>query len=650
MVAGHFQETKGLPDNTGENIAELSPYTDYTRREWEYHFKRLCYGVFKYRAESKGRVCFPGCGSPYGEKYDSFATMARVIPLLSCWLHNPENPQVIEFEGLEMDLKQFVADAFLSGTDEKSSDYWGEMYDRVSKLVEVNDLIWSLWLTKDTVFHKFSKAGKDRIIDWVSKVYDKVIWENNWQFTPVLVHLIKKTLGYDDHYDIEGHMASIEKMYRGDGWYSDTVDGEAYDYYNAWQIHFSTLAICCTSNSGLEAAVRERYIVRAKEFLAGFPYFFGANGSYVPFGRSLAYRFAVLGTMMLAGYMGVSPLEPGLERRIASGNLKFFMENGSVTGEHFLACGFLGEPKEKYELYMFYGSPYWCSRGFLCLMLPCSHPFWTAPELPLPVEKGDFTYRIPVTGFTLIGDRGTGSVQLLNAKNFSTLLKRSEPFYSKFSYSTHMFHSYVMHRGSFPADSILYCSSESGDYHRVVKIVKGTGGENYVYRVMTQGPAKGREAAEIKSFIIQLGLYQVRIHEIIPMGEGVYVEEGSYPIRRKGEGFTFSLEAGGWGYATNGRQTVYIQNALNYDRVKLYEDWQGRVDINLIPEETAFFGIGTKKPAVGRFFCGCISAGIPACLDLEYLRGMVPQILLDESGRGFLLKDCTGRESEYHFT
>lgn len=633
--------------NKKDNISKsISSFTGYTREDWDFHFKRLCYGAFNYRTENKGRIIFPGCNSLYGDKYDSFATISRIIPMISCWLHNTKNPQVINYQGLDMNLEEFVIDAFLSGTREDSPDYWGKMYDRISKIVEVNDLIWSLWLIKDTTLKKFTQREKDRIIRWIDQIYDKTIWENNWQFTPVIVHLIKNKLGYLDNYDIYKNLNCIEKMYRGNGWYSDSTEGETYDYYNAWQIHFGTLIAVLTGEDVIGKDLSIEYIGRTKEYLKIFPYLFGKNGNHLPFGRSLAYKFAVLGTMMLASYMGVSPLDPGLERRIASGSLKFFMENGSVNDKNFLECGYLKEPKEKYEVYMFYGSPYWCSRGFLCLMYD-NHDFWTKKELPLPVEEGDFSVEIPAAGFTLIGDHKTGQVQMLNAKNFSLLLKRSEPFYSKFSYSTHFFYNYVMHKGSFPVDSILYCSDTKGNYFKIMRIEEGRNSKNHVYRVMIQGLGN-KELVKIKSFIVQLGIYQVRLHEISTLGSSIFIEEGSYPISNISGHTEICSDDTNWAYLTNKKQTVYMQNLLNYDKAIVYKDWQGRSDINLIPEEVVFLSVGRKNPTSGIFYCGCVTVGTPEELMLEKIRHDVPKLSFDKTNKEFLIMDCN--DSEYRYT
>lgn len=606
-----------------------SQITNYYREDWVEHFKQLCYGSLKSRSAGRGRIQFSGCHSLYGDKYDSFATMARILPLLGYWLRNPNNPRVFQYRDLTIDVVSMFQDAFLAGTGEGELDYWGKMYDRISKIVEVNDLVWSLWLAKDTVLEVFTKDQLDQIFGWMDQIYNKVIWDNNWRLTSILVHLVKLSFGYIDCYDISDDVESIEKMYRGDGWYSDSTGVATFDYYNAWQLHFGTLIMVEVGNDILGEELCNRYKDRTQTFLKSFPYFFGSNGAHIPFGRSLSYKYAVLGTMLLARYMGISPLEPGLERRIASGNLKYFIENGSVNEQDFLECGFLKEPKVKYEVYMFYGSPYWCCRGLLCLMFDEESEFFSADELELPVEKSDFIYQIPSCGFTLIGEKKTGHVQMLCSKNFSQLLKRSEPFYSKFMYSSHMYFNYVFQNGKFPRDSMIYCYDSDGDYMRVKEISNSKNEDNYIYRVMIQGKDRCKDTVTIKSYVIYSGIYQIRLHELENIVDGVRVEEGTYPIEQVD---SCNIEvSSNWIYASNEKATIYIENAYGYEKAMIqYND-----DLNLVYQKDLYLMLQTDNVVKGRYHCASICVGQPDKLYLEEIQSQRPKIEFLEKEKAF---------------
>jgi hypothetical protein len=75
--------------------------------------------------------------------------------------------------------------------------------------------------------------------------------------------------------------------------------------------------------------------------------------------------------------------------------------------------GWLDHFEPVMESYSCAASPYWCAKGFAPLLLPTSHPFWTAPEEPLPAERGDFVRTMPAAGLLV---RGVGGeVEILNA-------------------------------------------------------------------------------------------------------------------------------------------------------------------------------------------------------------------------------------------
>ena len=102
------------------------------------------------------------------------------------------------------------------------------------------------------------------------------------------------------------------------------------------------------------------------------PYFFGANGSHVLYGRSLIYRWALLLPLIEAYEQGLWPHSPGLLRRIVRLSLQFHQGIGSYDAES-------GKLRETYsaqgstalrEFYVDNGHPYWCMPAFSFLALP----------------------------------------------------------------------------------------------------------------------------------------------------------------------------------------------------------------------------------------------------------------------------------------
>jgi hypothetical protein len=598
--------------------------------------RRLLCQAFRYRSLEKTRISFPGCRSVYGEDYDSFSTMARILPIAAVWLYNGEFDAVISSGDISFDLRDFIGSALINGTDKNHQGYWGEMYDKVSRLVEINDIVWTLWLIKDNVYAGFSCEQKSQIMDWISQVYDKSLWKSNWQFTPVLVKILKSNFNYDDNFDISPHLKCLDNLYAGDGWYSDELGGETYDYYNAWQIHFSFLMICLIDDRNIiDLNVKENYKERAKLFLNHFPFFFGKNGSHVPFGRSLAYRMAVLGTMSLARLCECSPLDLSLEKRIVYGNIRFFLDNDILNEQGFLSCGFLKEPEKKFELYMFYGSPYWCSRGLLVLLYPENHPFWNAPVGKLPVEVADFRHKIESTGFLLCGNSRSGEVKLYNSKNYSAMQKKSEPFYSKYSYSTDFYFNYIHTIDGFPADSILYCMDEKDGRYIINGIECGFCSEKYLYRKMNQGPNKKDKKVTIRSVIIPYGDFSIRIHEIIP-SIPVSVVEGTMAVCSSE--WCVKME-GKYGFIRNDRQTVFIKSLFGYENLRINDSWGNIENINLASESNRFLTVETRIMNSNRFFTGTINFESNMPVDIGYLIENHPEVHFDRKSGDILIKE-----------
>ena len=83
--------------------------------------------------------------------------------------------------------------------------------------------------------------------------------------------------------------------------------------------------------------------------------------------------------------MKVSPLSPGLTRRICSGTVRHFLDHG-VTSADILTMVWFHEFRPMAQSYSGVGSPYWAAKGMLGLALPPDHPVWTEPEEPIPVE------------------------------------------------------------------------------------------------------------------------------------------------------------------------------------------------------------------------------------------------------------------------
>jgi len=137
---------------------------------------------------------------------------------------------------------------------------------------------------------------------------------------------------YGTDYDrplLDGHLEAILGMYRGDGWFIDGWNA-GFDHYNFWGFQLYLNAFMRYVPRWREAhKERVREITRAHE--RTLPFYFGRDGGPIPKGRSLNYRFAVASGIAYAQLSGLSALEPGQARRMASGCLKYFWDRGCLS-------------------------------------------------------------------------------------------------------------------------------------------------------------------------------------------------------------------------------------------------------------------------------------------------------------------------------
>jgi hypothetical protein len=106
------------------------------------------------------------------------------------------------------------------------------------------------------------------------------------------------------------------------------------------------------------------------------------------------------------------------------------------------------------EPYIDNGHPYWTMLGFAFFGIKPSDPFWTAPEEPLPVEKGDFVEKFDGPRFLLSGTKRTGEVRWVMSQNAA----KREPYrdkYSKFTWSSHFGFNSIGDKDKVPPDQAL---------------------------------------------------------------------------------------------------------------------------------------------------------------------------------------------------
>ena len=380
----------------------------------------------------------------------------RMLPALAAWA----------VSGRDRDNAAFQAalSALRNGTNPHNPDYWLHSPEKQQnqRQVESSIVAWSVWLLRDRLLPALTPDERRNVAAWLASCTRVPVRSNNWAWFTAVNQAVRLSLAPrwpefrgDEAWMLED-LKLLDSLAVGDsGWYNDTRDGAAFDYYNSWV--FASHFLYWNEIVGAKYPQwRDRFSARLKKYLQSSPHFFGAHGGHILYGRSLIYRFAVLTPFILAYQQKLWPHSPGLLKRIVRGNFEFHDRLGALdpdSGKLRESYTPEGSPSIK-ESYIDGGHPYWGMQAFALWRIPQSDPFWTAAEEPLPVEQNDFTLALPGPGLLLAGSRRTGAVRLYNA--LSTL---PDPHYrdkyNKFVYSSHQGFCCVQEAGRIPWDSTL---------------------------------------------------------------------------------------------------------------------------------------------------------------------------------------------------
>ena len=139
-------------------------------------------------------------------------------------------------------------------------------------------------------------------------------------------------------------------------------------------MHLFSLWYCRILGDQAPPGLLEKYRSRLAAFLPGGARLFGDNGAPLFQGRSLVYRFATTGAFWAGPLFEVDALAPGVVRRLGSGALRYFVEQGCYDENDLLSLGWHGRFEPMRQGYSGPGSPYWADLGFAGLLLGEEHP------------------------------------------------------------------------------------------------------------------------------------------------------------------------------------------------------------------------------------------------------------------------------------
>ncbi|CAI7644196.1 unnamed protein product [Penicillium discolor] len=252
---------------------------------------------------------------------------------------------------------------------------------------------------------------------------------NNWAWFRVLVEQFLESVGAPfSATDRATDLALLDGFERAGGWSADGA-ARSFDHYAGWALSFYPLLWADIVGEEPRHTDRvARYRRRLDAFLDDALHLVGADGGPLILGRSLTYRFATAAAAGVAAFSGTSRHDPGLLRRAVSGQVRHFTARGAPDATGVLPLGWYGAWRPLAQDYSGPGSPYWAAKGLLPLALPAAHPFWTAVEQPLPIDRGPFTRVLLAPGWLATGTPD-GIVRVVNhGTDHRTPAPRPPPF------------------------------------------------------------------------------------------------------------------------------------------------------------------------------------------------------------------------------
>ncbi len=285
--------------------------------------------------------------------------------------------------GRDSELWNTFMHGLISGTDPANPEYWGNVGDYDQKIVEMAAIGLALAIAPEQVWEPLTKEQQDNVYNWLNNANLRKAWPCNWEMFRVVVNLGFRRVGRPyDKKSVESALNAIEPWYLGNGWYTDGENAHV-DHYNSWGMHFYCLLYAALMKD--EDPVRaELYKERARVFAQDYMYYFGDDGSAIPYGRSLAYRFAEAAFWAAYAYADVGGIEPGVLKGLFLRNMRKWLSRPIFDTSGVLTVGYAYPNMSMAESYNGFGSVYWGMKSFLVLALPEDHPFWAAEELPMP--------------------------------------------------------------------------------------------------------------------------------------------------------------------------------------------------------------------------------------------------------------------------
>jgi hypothetical protein len=532
------------------------------------------------------------------------------------------------------DAERFC-EGLMNGTDSSHPEYWGTPANNDQRLMELGPIAFALCIAPEFFWRPLSHKAQSNLTDYLQFINARELPDSNWRFVRVLVNLALHRLGRET--DLPKMFADVDRLesfYLGEGWYSDGPTLQR-DYYVAFAMHFYGLlysALATELDPGRCARFRERAAIFAKDFI----HWFAADGSALPFGRSLTYRFAQGAFWGALAFADVEALPWEVIKGLHLRHLRWWLRQDIFSDTGLLTIGY-GYPNLNIaEAYSSPASPYWAFKAFLPLALPQAHPFWSSdeeslPELPPVVQQSH-------PQFIVCRDRESDHVWALAGGQWADWQPRHvAEKYSKFCYSNKFAFSVPSAAAELAAgahDNML-ALGEEGVYFRVRrKPTRVSMGDDWILSEWEPWPD-----VHISTWLVPAGAWHVRVH-YIRAGRKLLSAEGGFALPWTGEVWELDEQdqrsVSGAALVTQPSGASLIRDLLGTRKGRIVES---APNTNLLHPRTAIPTlIGRHKR--GDHWLACAVLASPDLLHGDSTMLAPPRC--DVGSRGFVVADAEG--------
>jgi hypothetical protein len=509
---------------------DLSPITGWTREHWVAFADQQLLAVRPYFSARKATVRLGGRPSSSGVLSDGLEGFARTFLMAAFRVAGERGSD--PYGHLE-----FYREGLLEGTRVGGPEAWPPIRDRSQPMVEAASIVLALELTKPWLWDTLATDQRSQVAAWLQGSSTSTCVDNNWVLFQLMIADFLAGAGFEyNAAQIQHGLNRLEDWYVGEGWYRDGDNngtGDFFDYYCGWAMHlYPILWAEFAANRHPEADQRlEIYRTRLAAFLEDHARFFGSNGAPVFHGRSLIYRYAAIAPLFMGEAICATPLNPGQNRRIASGAAKYFLDGGAYD-DGLPSLGWLGAFEPMTQEYSGPASPYWTSKAFVGLLLPADHPVWTAVEEPSPLEATDGLKRAEAPNYLLHSTAADGIARLLNHGSDKYYAPGpDDPLYRRLAYSSHTAPMFTRD----PVDNHFAILNHDGTPSRRARIHRLEAWHDQAASwhapVWNDTDDPAESPWRVATGTAAAGGYELRVHAVVPgAGSGLTVRDGGYAL------------------------------------------------------------------------------------------------------------------------